>query len=61
MKHLNLLDGFESVDSGRKDIPSIGLMVGYILGPNPQEVKRGSEASFTFVDGMAVLQINVRE
>lgn len=52
-----LVDGFQRVESGKKDIPSIGLVVGCVLGPNPQEVKRGLDAPFTFVYGMAGFQI----
>lgn len=45
-KALKLVDGLQSVESGGKHIPSIGIVVNYILDSSPQEVKRGLEDPF---------------
>lgn len=44
------------MESGGKHLPSIGIVVGYILDPSLQEVKRVLEDPFTFAwDGMGGL------
>lgn len=50
-----LADVVQNVENGGKDIPSIGWVVGCILGPNPQEVKRDLGTPFTFVHVMSGL------
>ena len=41
------------MESSGKDVLSIGLVVNYILGPNPQEFNRDLEGLFTLAYDMA--------
>lgn len=52
-----LLDGFQCVGNREYDIPSFGLVVSYILGPDPREVKKHLESPITLVYGVDELSV----